>query len=413
MNGRDDAVGLVASDGMTVSALVTGATDIFGAGTGDAGAPFVVWSPGRVNLIGDHIDYSGGLVLPMALDRGTTAVVLPRSDDLLRGYSTNFPDSGLIEARLADTAFDPARGWFSYVLAVVDTAISSGLRVVHGFDIHLTGSIPDGGGLSSSASVELAVSMALEHQFGFGLNGTQWALLSQRAENGYIGVASGIMDQLAIAEGRDGMAILMDCQTLGCTYVPMPTDRCTVVIANTRHRRELADSAYNERRAAVDTAHRILDQVLPAPLPNLVSASQSDLTTARPQLEAAGVWREARHSVGEQQRVVAAADALAAGDLRTMGRLMRASHESLRDDFRVTGEYLDALADAAWDTPGVIGARMTGAGFGGCTVNLIEPDAVDEAVAGIARRYSAATGITPEIFAVRPSSGAHVVGAEG
>ncbi len=394
---------------MTVSEVIAGATEVFGADTG-GGAPFVVRSPGRVNLIGDHIDYSGGLVLPMALDRGTMAVVRPRSDDLLRGYSANFPGCGVIEVRLADTAFDASRNWFSYVLAVVDTAIDSGLRVDHGFDIYLSGSIPDGGGLSSSASVELAVSMALEHQFGLGLTATQWALLSQRAENHYIGVASGIMDQLAIAEGREGMAILMDCQTLECTYVPMPTERCTVVIANTKHRRELADSAYNDRRAAVDAAHRILDEVLPVPLPNLVSASDSDLAVARPQLEAAGVWREARHSVGEQRRVVAAAHALAAQDLATMGSLMRESHESLRDDFRVTGEYLDALAEAAWDTPGVIGARMTGAGFGGCTVNLIEPDAVEEAVAGIARRYAATTGITPEIFAVRPSVGAHVVG---
>lgn len=370
--------------------------------------PTVIWSPGRVNLIGDHIDYSGGLVLPMALDRGTHAVVFPRADGLLRGYSANFAAEGVMEASLADTTFDAAHGWFSYVLGVVDTAAAAGHPMGHGFDIYLTGDIPEGGGLSSSASVELATATALEHLFQFGLDPTAWALLCQQAENTYIGVASGIMDQLAIARGRAGEAILMNCSSLECIYVPMPVDRCTVVIANSRHKRQLADSAYNERRAAVETARRIAAAELDDPPADLVGLTADQLEELRPSLSAAGVWREARHTVTEQARVIAAAEALAVSDLTTVGALMRQSHESLRDDFGVTGPQLDALVAAAWETPGVIGARMTGAGFGGCTVNLVQPEAVGEVSAQIAQRYAAATGVTPEVFAVQPSAGARV-----
>lgn len=389
------------------------AVDVFDAarralGVSDDRSGFIVRSPGRVNLIGDHIDYSGGLVLPMALDRGTTAVVFPRVDDELRGYSANFPSTGVVSARLGATSRDLSHGWFSYALAVVDTAIAAGHHPTHGFDLYLDGNIPEGGGLSSSASVELAVAVALEHQFGWGLDPTQWAVLCQRAENEYIGVASGIMDQLAIARGRDGMALLMDCSTLTCSFVPVPRDQCAVVIANTRQPRQLASSAYNERRAAVDRAKAIIDASQPQPLPDLVSATTAQLDGAQGALREAGVWSEARHSISEQARVVRAAEALAAGDMATMGRLMRESHESLRDDFRVTGEHLDALAEAAWATPGVIGARMTGAGFGGCTVNLVLPGMVDQAAAQIASRYEAATGITPDVFEVRASRGAHV-----
>lgn len=386
---------------------IDAAVAVFGPPTD--GPAVVVRSPGRVNLIGDHIDYSGGLVLPMALDRGTTAVFLPRADPMVRGYSRNFPDVGVVSAGLGATQYDPAHQWFSYVLSVVHTAWQEDLRPSHGFDVHLTGDIPEGGGLSSSASVEMATAVGLEAQFGFGLDPQQWALLSQRAENAYIGVASGIMDQLAIARGRTGMAILMDCATLACRHVPMPVDRCTVVIANTNHRRQLADSAYNERRSAVDRALTVINSAATDPFPNLVSVDRATLDRWESALREQDLFAEARHSITEHQRVIAAADALAQGDLPRVGALMRQSHESLRDDFRVTGPFLDALAEAAWATDGVIGARMTGAGFGGCTVNLIENQAVESASAEISRRYTKATGVTPELFAVTPADGASVV----
>ncbi len=381
--------------------LAAAAADL---GRADPAGGFRVWSPGRVNLIGDHIDYSGGLVLPMALDRGTVATVFPRSDGQIRGYSTNFADDGVHSAGLVDTTCDAGHGWFTYVLAMVDTAVRAGLEIDHGFEIHLSGDIPDGGGLSSSASVEMAVACALEQMFHPGWDPTRWALVGQRAENDYVGVACGIMDQLAIARGRAGKAILMDCASLECRYVPVPSDQVTVLIGNTQSPRRLAGSAYNDRRAAVERAREILGADA-----GLATLASDQVDGHRDELEAAGVWRETRHTVSEQARVVAAAAALACGDVATVGRLMRESHESLRDDFRVTGEYLDALVSAAWQTPGVIGARMTGAGFGGCTVNLVQPDQVEQVAVGIARRYAAATGITPEMFAVAPSAGAHVL----
>lgn len=364
---------------------------------------FAVWSPGRINLIGDHIDYSGGLVLPMAIDRGTSAVVFPREDRLVRGYSRNFPDDGVVMADLDSLDLDERRGWFSYVLGVLWAAGAEGLTLTTGFDIHLAGNIPEGGGLSSSASVEMAVAAACERIYAPGWDAARWALIGRRAENEYIGVASGIMDQLAIARGRAGMAILMDCATLDCRFVRFPTDRVTVLVANTKSPRRLADSSYNERRAAVTRAAGIVGAG-----DELARVSPPQLEANRTALEQAGVWPEARHTVTEQARVVAAAAALDSGDVVEVGRLMSQSHESLRDDFRVTGPHLDALAEAAWETPGVLGARMTGAGFGGCTVNLVDVGAVEEAAVGIARRYSARTGITPEVFAVSPGAAAHV-----
>jgi galactokinase len=374
-----------------------------------AGA-FSVVSPGRVNLIGDHIDYSGGLVLPMALDRGTRAVVMPRRDRIIRGFSANFPSAGIIAAGLDDTGYDSSHGWFSYVLGIVHIAAERGYDLDHGFDIYLDGNIPKGGGLSSSASVEMAAAMACEHMFGWGLTATQWAVLAQEAENRYVGVACGIMDQLSIAVGRRGHAILMDCETLECDYVPVPADRCAVLVASTNHPRQLADSAYNDRRLGVETARKIIEQHRGTPLPRLVEATAADIDAAMVELDEEAVTPFARHTITEQARVVAAAEALRAGDLARLGALMRESHESLRDDFEVTGGHLDALAAAAWQTPGVIGARMTGAGFGGCTVNLIERGAEASAAAEIARRYERAVGITPELYVVAPADGARIAG---
>lgn len=374
-----------------------------------ASSAFELMSPGRVNLIGDHIDYSGGLVMPMALDRGTRAVVFPRNDRVINGFSASFASQGVVSAHLDDTGFDPAHGWFSYVLGVVDTAVAQGLEVPTGFDIYLLGNIPRGGGLSSSASVEMAAATALEELFGFGLSPTQWAVLAKDAENQYVGVSCGIMDQLSIARGREGHAIEMNCDTLDCDYVPMPMDRCSILIASTNHPRTLADSAYNDRRAAVDTARNLMATYRGSPVQHLVEVSLGEIDGARKELDEAEVTPFARHTVTEQARVKQAAEALRRGDLTGFGRLMGESHASLRDDFQVTGKHLDALAEAAWATPGVIGARMTGAGFGGCTVNLVELGAESAAAEEIASRYREATGIQPDLYQVSPADGAHVV----
>lgn len=371
--------------------------EAFDAAFGAAGEVVGFYSPGRVNLIGDHIDYSGGLVLPMALDRGTVLLARERADTVIRGASMD--RDLVVSADLSDTGFRPEHEWFSYVLGVLDVMASRGLVLRRGLDLMVAGDIPDGGGLSSSASLELAAGVAFDHFGGFGLDATELALVGQAAENDYIGVACGIMDQLAIARGEAGNALLMDCRTLDVTPVPFPHDDLTLLIVSTNHRRSLAESAYNDRRADTERAAEVLG------VERLVELGPAALEAAADQLDDAA-YRRARHTITEQARVVAAAAALAERDFTTLGRLMRESHESLRDDFEVTGPYLDALAEAAWAQPGTVGARMTGAGFGGCAVVLVEPGSEVAVIAGIERDYEAATGVAPWCMVVGSHDGA-------
>lgn len=355
------------------------------------------FAPGRVNLIGDHIDYSGGLVLPMALDRGTVLVARERRDRAIRAASLD--REPMVTASLDDLGFDPAHDWFSYLLGVVAEFSADGYELGCGLDVLVAGDIPDGGGLSSSSSLELAAAVALDLIGGFGLDETALALLGRRVENDYIGVSTGIMDQLAIARGRAGFAMLMDCASLDVQYVPFPHDRCSLIIANSNQRRSLAGSAYNDRRAAVERAAATLGT------DRLVDLDPAELAAAADRLTDEEM-RRARHTITEQRRVIEAAAALRAGDLAALGRLMRESHESLRDDFDVTGPQLDALAAAAWAQPGVIGARMTGAGFGGCAVVLAEPGSESEVIAGIEDSYTAATGLMAECTVMTSGDGA-------
>ena len=351
-------------------------------GDGSARAYF---APGRVNLIGDHIDYSGGLVLPMALNRGTVILARPRADTTIRAVSLN--RNGRVQADITETDHNPAHDWFAYVMGVIHILAADGYTLPHGVDLLIGGDIPDGAGLSSSASLELAAAVMLNDLGGWGLSPTQLALVGQRAENEYIGVACGIMDQLAIARGKRGHALLMDCATLDVTPVSFPTDEISLIVVNSNHRRSLADSPYNNRRAAVERAAATLGSQ------RLVDVPLTQVESARQQLTSEE-FRRARHTVTEQARVLAAAAALQAGEFARLGELMRESHESLRDDFEVTGPQLDALAEAAWAQPGVIGARMTGAGFGGCAVVIAQPGREQEVIEGIADQYLATTGLT-------------------
>lgn len=358
-------------------------------------------APGRANLIGDHIDYMGGLVLPMAIDRGTWLWVDARPDALIRASSVNFPQDGTVEASIDQQAYDPASGWANYLVAMVYALRRRGADIPHGFDVRVRGDIPNGAGLSSSASLELAFGVALNEWFGLGLTPTELAQAGQVAENEFIGVSSGIMDQLVIANGRRGFALAMDCATLEVTPVPMPAED-VVVVADSGKRRGLVESAYNERRAAAEAAERALGGG------RLVDVAPDELPAVLNRLDPA-LRGPARHVAAEQHRVLAAVTALRAGDDVRMGELMRQSHESLRDDYRVTGAELDALAEAAWVAPGCLGARMTGAGFGGCTVNLVHADAVDEFIAAVGPAYTAATGLHPRFFVVRPDDGAREI----
>ncbi len=358
-------------------------------------------APGRANIIGDHIDYMGGLVLPMAIDRGTWLWVEGRHDTLIRGSSVNFPESGTIEVDIDESCYDDANGWTNYLVAMIFALRKRGAEIPHGFDVRVRGDIPNGAGLSSSASIELAFGVALNTWFDLGLSPTELAQAGQVAENEFIGVSSGIMDQLIIANGRRGFALAMDCQTLAVSPVPMPADD-VIIVADSGKRRGLVESAYNQRRAAAEAAERELGGI------RLVDVAPEDLDAALARLDPE-LRSPARHVVTEQHRVLAAVAALEAGDDARLGELMRQSHESLRDDYRVTGPELDALAEAAWDAPGCLGARMTGAGFGGCTVNLVRADSVDEFVGSVGPRYTAATGLDPRFFVVRAAEGAREV----
>ncbi len=380
---------------------VLATAEVFAAEFGAHGRVSVFFAPGRVNLIGDHIDYSGGLVLPMALDRGTLLLARPRSDSTIRALSLDRP--GVVTADVHDTTFNPEHDWFSYVLGMLHTMGRDSYQLDHGLDILVAGDIPDGAGLSSSASLELAAGVAFESFGRFGLSHTELALMGQRTENDYIGVSCGIMDQLAVARGVAGHALLMDCADVTVTPVPFPDRAVSLVIANTNHRRSLAGSAYNDRRADVERAAALF------PDEPLVSVDLESLTDAAAELDDVAL-RRARHTITEQARVVAAAAALEAGDLESLGRLMRESHESLRDDFDVTGPQLDAIVTAAWAQPGVIGARMTGAGFGGCAVVLVTPGAEEAVIAGIEQDYLAAVGKPATALVMHSDDGARKIG---
>lgn len=361
----------------------------------------VFHAPGRANLIGDHTDYMGGTVMPMAIDRGTRLWARERDDRVIRATSANFPDAGAIEASIDADEYSAEAGWVNYLVAMSYALRERGASIPHGFDVAVRGDIPNGAGLSSSASLELAFGVALNEWFDLGFSPTELAQAGQVAENEFIGVSSGIMDQLVIAHGKRGYALAMDCEKLTVEPVPMP-EGDVVVVANSRKRRGLVDSAYNERRAAAEEAQRALGggrlvDLAPDDLPGLLARLDEPLR------------RPARHIVTEQHRVLAAVDALKAGDHVRMGELMRGSHESLRDDYRVTGPELDALVEAAWGAPGCVGARMTGAGFGGCTVNLVEASKVDEFIAAVAPVYTERTGLVPEFFVVGSADGAREI----
>lgn len=358
-------------------------------------------APGRANLIGDHIDYMGGTVLPMAIDRGTWLWVTNRDDRSIRCSSVNFPETGTIEVGIDHDRYVQSDGWANYLVAMIHALRQRGADIPHGFDIYVRGDIPNGAGLSSSASLELAFGVALNECLGLGLTPTELAQAGQVAENEFIGVSSGIMDQLVIANGQRGYALAMDCEALTVQPVPLPVGD-VVVVADSGKRRGLVESAYNQRRAAAEDAERQLGvgrlvDINPADLPALLQRLDADLRAP------------ARHICTEQHRVLSAVEALNGGDDVRMGELMRQSHESLRDDYRVSCDELDALVEAAWAAPGCVGARMTGAGFGGCTVNLVRADAVEDFIAATGPAYRARSGLTATFYVVGSDDGAREI----
>ncbi len=370
-------------------------------------------APGRVNLIGEHTDYNDGFVLPVAIDREVRVAARRRPDSEVRLLAANFGRRSRFDLR--DISHDPAERWSHYERGVALMLQREGYAL-GGFEAVVEGEVPSGAGLSSSAAVEVATATALKALFGLELDPVRLSLLSQRAENEFVGVACGIMDQFISALGRRDHALFLDCRSLETHHVPLRTPGSgspghQIVVADTAVKRGLVDSEYNRRRAECEEAVQRLSAVLPG-VRALRDVSPEDFARHEALLPDV-VRRRARHVITENARVLASVEALSAGDLPTFGRLMHESHVSLRDDYEVTVPQLDVLVEAALAVPGVLGSRMTGAGFGGCTVSLVRDDALERFEREVPQAYRQRTGLEPRVYVCRAVDGASAVTAPG
>ena len=365
-------------------------------------APRLFRAPGRVNLIGEHTDYNGGFVLPMAIDRETIVAAAARTDRRVRLYSLNSRDGAEFDL---DSPGEPRRGhWIDYVEGVAQALEGRGLRL-SGADLLIHSDVPPGSGLSSSAALEVSAGLALASVAGLEVDRVQLALAGQEAEHTYVGAKVGIMDQFIAALGREGHALLIDCRTLDATSIPLDTTETVVAICDSTVRHELASSEYNTRRAECERGVELLRESLPG-IRELRDVSVADFERYEGQLPEP-VRRRCRHVVRENERTLLAADAFTRGDLASAGELMNRSHDSLRDDYEVSCPELDALVEIARDFgAGVLGSRMTGGGFGGSTVSLVRRHALEDFKQAIADRYRERTGLQPKIFVSEAGDGA-------
>ena len=355
-------------------------------------------APGRVNLIGEHTDYNGGFVMPMAVDREVRVFFRPLQDGPVRVWSESYGEWD--EFDLGDVRHNPAQAWSNYIRGVAVTLQGAGykLKPIEGI---VCGDLPIGAGLSSSAAIEVATARAFCASSGIEIDSRALALLCQQAENRFVGVNCGIMDQFVSIHAKQEHALLLDCRSLEHEQAPLDTGTVRVVVCNTMVHHELGSSGYNERRASCESAARLLGVEL------LRDVSPQMLRERADALDPVTLKR-VRHVVSEDERTVRAAQALKDGDYAEFGRLMYASHESLRDDYEVSCEELDVMVEAARVQRGVIGARMVGGGFGGCTVNLVEREHAEGFAQGVARAYEKATGIRPETYQFVAVDGARV-----
>lgn len=365
------------------------------------------FAPGRVNLIGEHTDYNGGYVFPCALDFGTYAIVAKRNDKTFRMYSMNFENIGIIEFSLDSLINEKNHDWANYPKGVIKMMLDEGLIIDKGLDIVFYGNIPNGAGLSSSASIEVLMGTILNEIFKLNISPIQIVKFSQKAENKFIGVNCGIMDQFAIGMGKKNHAILLDCNTLKYEYAPLKLDNASIVIGNTNKRRGLGESKYNERRASCEAAVSDINSAnLGKKLNYLCELSMNELQEMKKYIKSEESFIRARHAVSENARVIEAIENLRKNDIENFGKLMNQSHISLRDDYEVTGKELDTMVEAAWEQEGVIGSRMTGAGFGGCTVSIVKNEFVDEFIKNVGKKYNEKTGLTAEFYIGKVGDGA-------
>lgn len=355
----------------------------------------VFYAPGRVNLIGEHLDYNGGYVLPAALEFGTTLIVRPRGDGKVQFASTNLP----YEASLPYSEIGKAKTgeWIDYPIGVMVELAKKDLPVSQGYDLLFHGDIPNGSGLSSSASIEVVTGFAFLSLMGGDTDTVEIALLSQRAENQYVGVNSGIMDQFAVANGKRDHAILLMCDTLEYNLIPFVTGSYKLVIGNTNKKRGLVDSKYNERRSQCDEALALLKQEVPG-LSYLAELKPEQFELHKDKIADETVRRRARHVVEENQRVLDSVEVLKKNDLKQFGQYMNDSHISLRDLYEVSCEELDIMVEEAQRIPGTLGSRMTGAGFGGCTVSLVHEDDVERFIREVGEAYTTRSGLVGEFY---------------
>lgn len=379
--------------------------ELFG-GEGDIRSYF---SPGRVNLIGEHTDYNGGHVFPCALTIGTYGIARKREDRKIRFYSENFSRLGVFETSLDDLVYHEEANWTNYPKGVVWAFKEKGYVADTGFDLVMYGNIPNGSGLSSSASVELLMGVILVDMFGFeGLSMIDLALLGQYAENKFNGMNCGIMDQFAIAMGKENQAIFLDTSDLSYEYAPIEMKGAKIVIAASNKKRKLTDSKYNERRAECEEA--LADIQKQMDIKALGDLTEEQFEEVKDAVKNPVCRKRAKHAVYENQRTIKAVAALKAGDLETFGKLMNASHVSLRDDYEVTGKELDTLVEAAWKQEGVIGSRMTGAGFGGCTVSIVKEEAIDDFIKNVGEIYEKEIGYAADFYVVEIGDGSRRIG---
>ena len=364
------------------------------------------FSPGRVNLIGEHTDYNGGHVFPCAISLGTYALVADRADNKTRIYSMNLADKGVIEFAMSGLSYDKEKNWANYPMGVVKVFEDAGHKASHGFDILVYGTLPNGSGLSSSASIEVLTALVLNDAFGFGLDMVEMVKLSQKAENTFVGVNCGIMDQFAVGMGKKDCAILLDCNTLSYRYSKIALEGASIVISNTNKPHSLASSAYNVRRAQCEHALNELKEVKPE-LNALGELSNEAFNQLAGAISEPLERQRARHAVLENNRTLEAVEALEADDVVKFGKLMNESHYSLRDDYDVTGKELDTLAELAWQIDGVIGSRMTGAGFGGCTVSLVKNEAIEAFKEKVGKAYTEKIGYAPSFYVANIADGTH------
>lgn len=374
---------------------------------GSAEGVSVYFAPGRVNMIGEHTDYNGGHVFPCALTIGTYMAVKKRQDRKLRFYSMNFEKLGVLESAIDGIEPEDAAEWTNYPKGVMWAFAGRGFLMDCGLDMVIYGNIPAGSGLSSSASLEVVTGFMLKEQYGFAVSNIDIALIGQYSENNFNGMNCGIMDQFASAMGKKDHAIFLNTADLSYEYAPLVLDGAKILITNSNVKHKLVDSKYNERRSESETALQELQEVIG--IKTLGDLSEEQFDTYQSAIKDEIRRKRAKHAVYENQRTIRAVEALKNNDIALFGELMNASHVSLQDDYEVSCEEIDVLVDEAWKVDGVIGSRITGGGFGGCTVSIVKDEAIDAFRQQVGAAYTERTGNTADFYVVDIGDGPSVL----